>query len=215
LKIIHQFADYFIWALMGLALAFVGFFVFDSLYPSKLLEFDYSMLMIDRGFTHSDVTPQVFNSGDVVPLIFRGKRNTDDVPLIITHLVYKDLVMTVASSKDNPELPAPRVGKGPFNFVSMSRKIPRNAPEGVAFFEMTYTFRRNFIRDVEIYKIRTEPFMVIPKKEVHDDAEDEALIRKILKEMRVGPGAIGPQGIKGDKGDTGEQGKRGPNLFGK
>jgi hypothetical protein len=212
LKIIHQFADYFIWALMGLALCFAGFFVFDSLYPAQLLEFKTPMLMIDRGSTHSDATPQVFTPGDIVPLIFQGQRNTDDAPQIITHLVYKDLVMTLASSKDNPELPAPRVGKGPFNFISMSRRVPRNAPEGLAFFEITYIYRRNFIRDVEVYNVRTESFMVIPKKEAHDEAEDEALIRKILKEMRVGPGATGPKGEKGDKGDTG---KRGPNLFGK
>ena len=84
----------------------------------------------------------------------------------------------------------PRTGKGPFDFVSLSRKIPRNCYTGTFYFENTYTYpARNFMTDPERYSIRTEPFNVIALTPDHDREEDEQLIRKILKEMHIKPGA--------------------------
>jgi hypothetical protein len=212
---VHKYSEYLIWVLVLVVLSVLGYLIVDAKYPPKLLVFDDNMARIDRAFTHSDATLQTFYPGDILPLKLKGHRYTNDMPIMANHLVYKDHIVTVTSHKDDPDSPAPRTGKGPFDFTSLSRRIPSSATEGIAVWESTYTYPpRNFLVDSEVYVMRTEPFMILANK-VHDDAEDEALIRRILKELKVKTGPQGPKGEKGDKGDPGDPGKRGPGLFGK
>jgi len=208
----HKVADILVWATIAIAFSLAGFFTFDSLYPPKLLTWEYRIIQIAKDFTHDESDLQTFHPGDIVPLRLKGHKYTNDAPIISIHLVYPDSIKAVTASRYNPDVPSPRARKGQFNFVSLSYKIPLDAPSGIPYFEITYIYHRNFIRDNEVYTIRTEPFRVAATKDKYDEIEDEILIRKILKEMRIKPGEPGPKGEKGDKGDTG---KRGPGLFGK
>jgi hypothetical protein len=210
---IHEAVDYLVWGLGITVLLVVGYLVFDSTYPPKLLVFDDKMISISRDFTHSIETPQTFKPEDIVPLRLKGRRYTNEIPVILTHLinVADGSTVSIHSSENDtdPMAPAPRTGKGSFDFVSLSRKVARNCYAGVFYFENTYSYpARNFLCDRETYKIRTEPFRVVVPNN-HDDTEDEAIIRRILKEMHIKSGATGQKGDKGDKGE------RGPGLFGK
>jgi hypothetical protein len=165
------------WVIIVGAFCMMTFLAYDSFWPPKLVKFDPELIPIAREFTKCQDPIQVFHPGDIVPLRFKGYKYTDDVPTIITKMVNDSKV----------ELPEIHEAKemGSFDAVALSRRVPREAHEGLFFFEITYVYDRNFLRKGEFYKVRTEPFRIEVKKESHDDKEDEALIRKILKEKSI------------------------------
>lgn len=163
------------WIVLIIAFMMMGYFTYDSFWPPELIKFADGMIPVARDFTKCDDAIQTFHPGDIVPLRFRGYKYTKDSPEIYTRMI-NDSVVTLPTGYSAKEI-------GPFNFVSLSRRIPRDAHAGLFYFEITYVYSRNFIRNSEIYKVRTEPFRIVIEKPTHDEAKDEAFIRRILKEM--------------------------------
>lgn len=178
---IHSLIDYLGSILIIISfIIIISYFVLDCLYPPSLIQFDYGMIPVARDYTHNEAQIQTFNPGDIVPLKLKGYKYTNDVPKAITNrLVGTDAIMTLPNTPPQPK------ERGPFDFVSLDRRVPGDSISGLVYIEITYIYSRNFIRDQEVYKIRTEPFNVTKNSVPHDDAEDEALIKKILKQKEI------------------------------
>lgn len=171
----HKIAVIFAWIILFTVFLMMGWFLYDSFWPPVLVKFNDGMIPIARDFTKCETPIHTFKPGDIVPLRIRGQKFTNDIPEIQTRLI-NDSVITLPLVYTSRDI-------GPFDFVSLSRKIPYGVHEGLFFFEITYIYHRNLIRSSETYKIRSEPFKVEVPKSAYDPVKDEKLLHKILREL--------------------------------
>jgi hypothetical protein len=139
----------------------VAYLIYDAYCPWTVIRFNDDKIPIAWEYAHCNTT-YTFESGDVVPLRFRGEKFTDDTPTIYRRIV-NDIVRTLPDSI-NPK----DVGK--FDFVSFGYVIPNEVPSGTYFFEMQYVYDINVLRKVTIKK-RSESFRVNAPK--HPDKEQD------------------------------------------
>jgi len=122
-----------------------GFYVaYLGLWPFEIVSWKDGMIpiAIDRLPEPCEMSENlpVFYPGDIVPLRFRGVKNMRAVGVCFPRLI-NDIVIVL------PEIRNPR-DPGPFDYVSLNYKVPKEVRPGVYRFELTWIWRPNPLRTI-------------------------------------------------------------------